>query len=62
MRTFEFVSAKFRILEMQARERNLVSEPMAYGDRGGTVVKVLCYKSEVIWFDSRWYHWNFLLT
>ena len=21
------------------------------GDRGGTVVKVLCYKSEVCWFD-----------
>ena len=30
-----------------------------YGDRGGTVVKVLCYKSEGRWFDSRWYHWNF---
>jgi hypothetical protein len=23
-------------------------------DRGGTVVKVLCYKSEGRWFDSRW--------
>ena len=23
------------------------------GDRGGTVVKVLCYKSEGRWFDSR---------
>jgi len=31
------------------------------GDRGGTVVKVLCYKSEGRWFDSRWCHWNFLL-
>ena len=29
------------------------------GDRGGTVVKVLCYKSEGRWFDSRWCHWNF---
>jgi hypothetical protein len=28
-------------------------------DRGGTVVKVLCYKSEGHWFDSRWCHWNF---
>ena len=28
----------------------------------GTVVKVLCYKSEGRWFDSRWCHWNFLLT
>jgi hypothetical protein len=26
---------------------------------GGTVVKVLCYKSEGRWFDSRWCHWNF---
>jgi hypothetical protein len=23
---------------------------------GGTVVKVLCYKSEGRWFDSRWCH------
>jgi hypothetical protein len=29
---------------------------------GGTVVKVLRYKSEGRWFDSRWYHWNFSLT
>ena len=32
------------------------------GDRGGTVVKVLCYKLEGLWFDPRWCHWNFLLT
>jgi len=32
------------------------------GDRGSTVVKVLCYKSESRWFDSRWFHWNFSLT
>ena len=32
------------------------------GDRGGTVVKALCYKSEGRWFDSRWCHWNFSLT
>ena len=32
------------------------------GDRGGTVVKVLRYKSEGRWFDSRWCHWNFSLT
>jgi hypothetical protein len=24
-------------------------------DRGSTVVKVLCYKSEGRWFDYRWY-------
>jgi len=32
------------------------------GDRGSTVVKVLCYKSEGRWFDSRWCHWNFSFT
>jgi len=32
------------------------------GDRGGTVFKVLCYKSEGRWFDPRWCHWNFSLT
>ena len=32
------------------------------GDRGGTVVKVLRYKSEGRWFDSTWCHWNFSLT
>ena len=32
------------------------------GDRGGTVVKVLCYKSEGRWFDSRWCYWYFSLT
>ena len=32
------------------------------GDRGSAVVKPLSYKSEGPWFDSRWCHWNFLLT
>ena len=32
------------------------------GDCGGTVVKVLCYKSEGRWFDSSWCHSNFSLT
>ena len=32
------------------------------GDRGGTVVKVLRYKSEGRWFDPSWCHWNFSLT
>ena len=26
---------------------------------GGTVVKVLCYKSEGRWFDRSWCHWIF---
>jgi hypothetical protein len=29
---------------------------------GGAVVKVLRYKSQGRWFDSRWCHWNFSLT
>ena len=32
------------------------------GDRGSTVVKVLCYKSEGRWFDPSWCHWNSSLT
>ena len=32
------------------------------GYRGGTVVKVLRYKSEGRWFNSKWCHWNFSLT
>ena len=30
-----------------------------YGDRGSTVVKVLCYKSEDRWFDPSWCQWIF---
>ena len=29
------------------------------GDRGSTVVKVLCYKSEGHWFDPSWCRWIF---
>jgi len=36
--------------------------PKNKGERGSTVVKALCYKSEGRWFDSRWCHWNFSLT
>ena len=32
-----------------------------FGDRGSTVVKVLCYKSEGRWFDPSWCNWNFSL-
>jgi len=41
---------------------NIFSISNISGDRGGTVVKVLCYKSEGRWFDPRWRHWNFSLT
>jgi hypothetical protein len=36
--------------------------PYKIGDCGGTVVKVLCYKSEGRWFDPSWCHWNFSWT
>jgi len=29
------------------------------GDRGSTVAKVLCYKSEGRWLDPSWYQWIF---
>jgi hypothetical protein len=32
------------------------------GEHGGTLVNLLCYKSEGRWLDSRWCHWNFSLT
>ena len=32
---------------------------MICGDRGSTVVKVLCYKSEGRWFDPSWCQWTF---
>jgi len=33
-----------------------------FGDRSGTLVKVLCYKSEGRWFVPSWCYWNFSLT
>jgi len=32
------------------------------GDRGSTVAKALCYKSEVRWFNPSWCQWIFSLT
>ena len=32
-----------------------------FGDRGGTVVKVLCYRSEGRWFDPRWLSFEFFI-
>jgi len=32
------------------------------GDRGSSVVNVLCYKSEGRWFDPRWCYQNFSMT
>ena len=38
------------------------SGPSWHLNRGSTVVKVLCYKSEGRWFDPSWCPWNFSLT
>ena len=32
---------------------------LSKGNRGSTVVKVLCYKSEGRWFDPSWWQWIF---
>jgi hypothetical protein len=34
----------------------ILSFTSVIGDRGSTVVNVLCYKSEGRWFDTRWCH------
>jgi len=38
---------------------NFCCTPLLFGDRGSTVVKVLCYKSEGCWFDRGWCQWIF---
>jgi len=42
--------------------RNFVKVLNNVEDRGSTVFKVLCYKSEGRCFDPRWCNWNFSLT
>jgi len=39
--------------------RNFMQNIQNAGDRGSTVFKVLCYKSEDRWFDPRWCQWIF---
>ena len=41
---------------------NSLSNTFRTADRSGTVVKVLCYKSEGRWFDPSWFQWNISLT
>ena len=36
--------------------------PNQLEDRGSTVAKVMCYKSEGRRLDPSWRHWNFSLT
>ena len=56
----ERFSHAFRILP--AVDVFILGVTVSEGDRGSRVVKVLRYKSEGRWFDSRWCHWNFSLT
>jgi hypothetical protein len=49
------------VLDRHQSDIYMYNKPL-WGDRGDTVVKVLCYKSEGRWFDSRWCHWNSSLT
>jgi len=37
----------------------MIASSHTKGERGSTVVKVLCYKSESRWFDPSWCHWIF---
>ena len=48
--------------EVKQCGKEAVLDYFKYCSSGSTVVKVLCYKSEGRWFDSRWCHWNFSLT
>ena len=43
-------------------EDYMICTQQIFGDRVGTVVKVLCYKSEGHRFDPSWCHWNFSVT
>jgi hypothetical protein len=44
----------FPVLNLDTAKLNTLSVPSAVVNAdGGTVVKVLCYKSEGRWFDSR---------
>ena len=57
-----YTQAKTSRTKRHIKSRNNLLPGQIIGDRGGTVVKVLCYKSEGRWFDSRWCHWNFSMT
>jgi hypothetical protein len=55
--TYEILNTKYR-----ARKCIAILDTDYEEERVGTVVKVLCYKSEGLWFDFRLCHWNFPLT
>ena len=49
----------------ESRSAMINIPPLCSGDRGSTVVKVVCYKSEGRWFDPSWcqwiFHWHIIL-
>jgi len=63
----KFCASSWLITEIKTNERLILylilsNKHSMLGDQGGTVVKVLCYKSEGRWFDPSRCHWNFSLT
>jgi hypothetical protein len=58
-----FVAKHTAVLEIYILQEQTFSTYILFlRDRGSTVVKVLCYKSEGRWFDFSWCLWNFSLT
>jgi hypothetical protein len=41
------------------KNKSVTPAGMKVGNRGSTVVKVLCYKSKGRWFDPSWCNWDF---
>ena len=60
-RSIKIILPYFTTINFKEYDKYLVLQKLfkRYGDRGSTVVKVLCYKLESLWFDSRWCHWIF---
>jgi len=56
------ISSKFTDFSLIKISLYIIIRSSIFRDRGSSVVKVLCYKSEGRWFDSKWCHWNFSLT
>jgi len=54
-----FEQKKIKLWNNRNFVRNETYISCCLGDRGSTVVKVLCYRSEGRWFDLRWCQWIF---
>jgi len=50
---------EIRARKLIVRTRIMAEIHHYLGDRGSTVVKVLCYKSEGRWFNPSWCKWIF---